>query len=74
MSLKGLGDLALARDDDAQAAEWYQQALELVLEPLGLSHPDVITLADCLINLLQKMGRAEEAQTQAQRVHTQPSP
>ncbi|MDQ2715417.1 MAG: FxSxx-COOH system tetratricopeptide repeat protein [Chloroflexota bacterium] len=74
MSLKSLGDLSLARDEDAQAAEWYQQALELVLDPLGPSHPDVIVLVERLTSLLQKMGRAEEAQALAKRVHTQPSP
>ena len=73
MSLKSLGDLALARDEDAQAITWYQQAFELVLEPLGPGHPDVIALAERLISLLQKMGRTEEAQIFAQKVQT-PSP
>lgn len=73
MSLKSLGDLALARNENAQATEWYQQALELVVEPLGPSHPDVIALGERLISLLQQMGRAEEAQTLAQRIRTPPA-
>jgi tetratricopeptide (TPR) repeat protein len=73
MSLKSLGDLAFVRNEIAQAETLYRQALEIVLAPLGTNHPDVIVLVDLLVNLLQKLGRSDDAQIISEKIRMPPS-
>jgi pentatricopeptide repeat protein len=68
VSLKNLGDLAVARNNAVQAEIFYQQALEILLASLGSDHPDIIELGAHLVELLKKMGRAENPQMLLEKI------
>ena len=60
MSLKSLGDLAFARNDDVQAEQFYRQALDILRASLGADSPAVVELIARYTEVLRRLGRDGE--------------